>query len=170
MGLPPLFPKGSIFTTVVPKDCGSGFEPLRAAATASTWESNVGEQHFTEKAISLQVYAQSSCWGTATNHPCQTNPTQKVMGPGSALLTPCFPWEKLPGSKAEPPAERERERQREEVSALTPGPLPLYQNPGHSPEGSGPLGMTSPQFRAMGSEFPGSCGPLMLRSPRLGSP
>ena len=107
MGLPPLFPKGSIFTTVVPKDCGSGFEPLRAAATASTWESNVGEQHFTEKAISLQVYAQSSCWGTATNHPCQTNPTQKVMGPGSALLTPCFPWEKWPESNAEPPEKRE---------------------------------------------------------------
>ena len=103
MGLPPLFPKGSIFTTVVRKDCGSGFEPLRAAATASTWESNVGEQHFTEKAISLQVYAQSSCWGTATNHPCQTNPTQKVMGPGPALLTPCFPWEKQPLS----PQERE---------------------------------------------------------------
>ena len=61
MGLPPLFPKGSIFTTVVPKDCGSGFEPLRAAATASTWESNVGEQHFTEKAINLQVYSQRSC-------------------------------------------------------------------------------------------------------------
>ena len=107
MGLPPLFPKGSIFTTVVPKDCGSGFEPLRVAATASTWESNVGEQHFTEKAISLQVYAQSRCWGTATNHPCQTNPTQKVMGPGSALLTPCFPWEKWPESNTEPPEKRE---------------------------------------------------------------
>lgn len=163
MGLPPLFPKGSIFTTVVPKDCGSGFEPLRAAATASTWESNVGEQHFTEKAINLQVYSQRSCWGTATDHLCQTNPTQRMMGP--ALLTSCFPWKKLPRSKAEPPGERERE-----VSALTPGPLHPYQNPGHSSEGSGPLGMTSPRFRATGSEFPGSWGSLMWRSSLLGSP
>ena len=46
---------------MVTKDCGSAFEPLRAAATGSTWESNVGEEHFTEKAITLQVYAQSSC-------------------------------------------------------------------------------------------------------------
>ena len=107
LGLPLLFRRGSHFTTMVSKDCGSGFELPRAAATASTWESNVGEQHFTEKAISLQVYAQSSCWGTATNHPCQTNPTQKVMGPGSALLTPCFPWEKWPESNAEPPEKRE---------------------------------------------------------------
>ena len=107
LGLPLLFRRGSHFTTMVSKDCGSGFELPRAAATASTWESNVGEQHFTEKAISLQVYAQSSCWGTTTNHPCQTNPTQKVMGPGSALLTPCFPWEKWPESNAEPPEKRE---------------------------------------------------------------
>ena len=107
LGLPLLFRRGSHFTTMVSKDCGSGFELPRAAATASTWESNMGKQHFTEKAISLQVFAQSSCWGTATNHPCQTNPTQKVMGPGSALLTPCFPWEKWPESNTEPPEKRE---------------------------------------------------------------
>ena len=118
MGLPPLFPRGSIFTTVVPKDCGSGFELPRAAATASTWESNVGEQHFTEKAISLQVYAQSSCWGTATNHPCQTNPTQRMMGPG--LLTPYFPWKKRPENKAEPSTYRDRERERFLPSPLVP--------------------------------------------------
>ena len=43
------------------------------------------------------------------------------MGPGPALLTPCFPWEVRPESKAEPPEERESET---EVSALTPDPLP----------------------------------------------
>ena len=105
---------------MVPKDCGSGFEPPRAAATASTWESNVGEQRLTEKSISLQVYAQSSCWGTATNHLCQTNPTQKVMGPVPALVTPCFSWEKRHDSKAEPPDERERESQRK---TFLPSPL-----------------------------------------------
>ena len=154
---------------MVTKDCGSGFEPPRAAATASTWESNVGEQLFTEKAISLQVYAQSSCWGTATDHPCQTNSTQKVMGPGLALLTPSFSWEKRPESKAEPPDERQIESETE-VSAFTPGLLPPYQNPGHSPEGPGPLGLTSPLFMATGSEFPESCAPWMLRLALLGSP
>ena len=123
MGLPPLFPKGNIFTTVVPKDCGSWFEPLRAAATGSTWESNVGEEHLTEKAINLHVYSQSSCWGTATDHLCQANPTQ-MMGPGAALLTPCFPWKKLLRSKAEPQRERERERERERFLPSPPVPSP----------------------------------------------
>ena len=166
MGLPPLFLKGSTFTTAVPKDCGSGLEPLRAAATGSTWESNVGEEHLTEKAINLKVYSQRSCWCTATDHLCQTNPTQRMMGPGPGLLTPCFPWKKLPRSKVEPPGERGRER------GFFPHPcsLPPYQNPRHSLEGSGPLGMTPPGFRAKGSEFPGSWGSLMLRSPLLGSP
>ena len=72
---------------MVAKDCGSGFNSPRAAATARSWETNVGEQHFIEKAVSVQVYAQSSFWGTANDHPCQTNPTQKVMGSGLALFT-----------------------------------------------------------------------------------
>ena len=75
---------------MVAKDSGSGFEPPRAAATASSWETNVGEQHFIEKAISVQVYAQSSCGGTANDHHCQTNPTQNVMGSGLALLHTLF--------------------------------------------------------------------------------
>ena len=83
----------------------------------------MGEQPFTEKAITLQVYAQSSCWGTAADHPCQTNSTQKAMGPGLALLTPSFSWEKRPESKAEPPDERQIESETE-VSAFTPGLLP----------------------------------------------
>ena len=91
LGLPLLFLRGSHFTTIVAKDCGSGFELPRAAATASTWESNVGKQHFTEKAISLQAYGQSSCWGTSTNHPCQTNSTQKVMGARSSPVDTLFP-------------------------------------------------------------------------------
>ena len=153
---------------MVAKDCGSGFEPPRAAATASTWESNVGEEPFTEKAISLQVYAQSSCWGTATDDPGQTNSTQKVMGPGPALGTPCFSWEKLPDSKAEPPNERETDRHR--GFCPHPWPPPPHQNPGHSPEGPGPLGLTSPLFTATGSEFPESCAPWMLRLALLGSP
>ena len=136
LSLPLLLLRGSHFTTMVATDCGSGFEPPRAAATASTWESNVGKQPFTEKAISLQVYAQSSCWGSATKHSCQTNSTQKVIGPGLALLTPSFSWEKRPESKAEPPDERQIESETE-VSAFTPGLLPPYQNPRHSPEGPG---------------------------------
>ena len=134
LGLHILILRGSHFTTMVAKDCGSGFEPPRAAATASTWESNVGEQRLTEKSISLQVYAQSSCWGTATDHPCQTNSTQKVMGPGLALLTPSFSWEKRPESKAEPPDERQIERVRDRRFCFHPWPPPPYQN---SPEGPG---------------------------------
>ena len=122
LSLPLLFLRGSHFTTMVAEDCGSAFEPPRAAATASTWESNVGKQLFTENAISMQVYAQSSCWGTATDHPCQTNPTQKVMGPGPALGTPCFSWEKWPDSKAEPPEERQRARDR----GFCPHPWPPH--------------------------------------------
>lgn len=98
------------------------FKLPRAVATASTWQSNVGKQHFTQKAINLQVYTETSCWGNATNH--QTNPIQRMIGPGPGLLTPCFPWEKLPGSKAEPPAERERDREREtERKRFLPSPL-----------------------------------------------
>ena len=90
------------------------------------------------------------------------------MGPGLAQLTPSFSCEKRPESKAEPQDERERVRDR--GSALTPGLLPPFQNPGHSPEGPGPLGLTSPLFMATGSEFPESCAPLMLRLALLGSP
>lgn len=114
----------------------------------------MGQQHFTEKAISLQVYAQSSCWGTATNHPCQTNPTQKVMGPGPALLTPCFPWEKQPLE----PQERERIRDRGFCPHLwspppRPHPPPHIKTQDTHLRGQGPLGMTSPLFTATGSEF-----------------
>ena len=41
-----------------------------------------------------------------------TTSTQKVMGPGPALVTPCFSWEKRPDSKAEPQDERQRVRDR----------------------------------------------------------
>ena len=69
------------------------------------------------------------------------------------------------------PQMRERERESEKnISALTPGLLPPYQNPGDSPEGPGPLGLTSPLFMATSSEFPESCAPWMLRLALLGSP
>jgi len=73
-----------------------------------------------KKAFMLQVYSRSSCWGTATNQPCRTNPTQRMMGPG--LLTPYFPWKKRPENKAEPSTYRDRERERFLPSPLVPFP------------------------------------------------